>query len=112
MPRNAYALCMNWEILLHNKLDIPETASLKDRVLLMVQGGTEHAPLEDYLLFLYVCDKHVTPELFNKLFQQVSGRVRKEWGVILRRRWVIQLPSHEEEVCTRITKLCRQESLG
>ena len=99
---------VNWQILLHNKLDRPETTSLKDRVLLMVQGGTAHAPLEDLLLLLSVCDKHVSPEFLNKLFRQVSGRVRKEWGVILRRRWVIPLPSHEEELCTRMTKLCRQ----
>ena len=81
-------------------------------MLLTVQGGTEHAPLEDLLLLLSICDKHVAPELFNKLFRQVSGRVRKEWGVILGRRWVIRLPSHEEEVCTRITKLCRQAVTG
>ena len=103
---------LNWEILLHNKLDRPETASLKDRVLLMVQGGAEHPSPEDLLLLLSVCDKHVAPERFSKLFQQLSGRVRKEWGVILRHPWVIRLPCPEEEVCTRITKLCRQAVTG
>ena len=57
--------CLNWEVLLNNELDKPETASLKDRVVFMIQGGTEHAALEDLLSLLSLCEKHVHPQLFN-----------------------------------------------
>ena len=36
--------------------------------------------------------------------------MRGEWGIVLRRRWVIRLPYHEEQVCTCFTKLYRGAS--
>ena len=66
----------------------------------------EGATPKQLLEVLTACDKHVNPLLFGRLFRLVARTVKNEWGITLRRRWVIRLPSHDEQVCSRVTKLC------
>ena len=60
------------------------------------------------LELLFVSDKHINQQLFGRLFRMVARVVKGQWRVVLRWRWVVHLPSHDEEVRARITKIYKE----
>ena len=81
-----------WEELVSKSCETPEGKFLKAKALWLL----DHVHAFDcaaLLSFLVKVGKHVESTIFERLFRLAKGAAKKEWNIVLKRRFVIGIPS-------------------
>ena len=95
---------LTWEFLTSDGIESPENKTLKSRTEFMMRRDLGPNDLSSAWEFLCQVNKHVEPNLFERLFRKLKCDVRKQWGTDLPRRIVIKVPSYAQEVLDVVHK--------
>ena len=100
-----------WECLINNLALPDESNSLAEHAQHIVDHPKTSGSVDNLLGFMARAAKYVKGSLFERLFTAVTGRARMEWGVVIKRRLVVRLPTYEKKIHQKISSSLRSAAL-
>ena len=101
-----------WECLINNLALPDDSNSLSEHAQHIVDHPKTLGSVDDLLGFMARAKKYAKGSLFERLFTAIAGRARMEWGVVIKRRLVVKLPTYEKNFHQKISTSLRSAALG
>ena len=86
-----------WECFINNLALLDESNSLAEHAQHIIDHTKTLGSVDNLLGFMARAAKYVKGSLFERLFTAITRRARLEWGVDIKRRLVVKLPTYEKK---------------
>ena len=100
-----------WECFINNLALPDESNSLAEHAQHIIDHTKTSGSVDNLLGFMARAAKYVKGSLFERLFTAITRRASMEWGVDIKRRLVVRLPTYEKSFHQRISSSLRSAAL-